>query len=83
MCVMGDDRAWCGVPTKMASVFELLSWRTFFAIHVFISSRQVLSVDEDEDDDADDDDDDDDDDDNEDNDDNDGPVFIYSCVSSA
>ena len=74
MCVMGDDQTWSGVPTKMASVSEPLSWRKFFAIEVFISSRQVLSVDEDEDDD---------DADNDNDDGNDGPVFIYSCVSSA
>ena len=75
MCVMGDDQTWSGVPTKMASVSEPLSWRKFFAIHVFISSRQVLSVDEDDDDD--------DDDDADNDDDNDRSVFIYSCVSSA
>ena len=74
MCVMWDDRTWCGVPTKMAYVLEPLSWRKFSAIEVFISSRQVLSVDEDEDDD---------DADNDNDDGNDGPVFIYSCVSSA
>ena len=39
-----DDRIWCGVPTRIASVFELLSCRKFAFIHAFISSRQVETV---------------------------------------
>ena len=42
MLVIVDDRVWCGVPTRMASVFELLSCRKLAVIHTFISSRQVL-----------------------------------------
>ena len=42
MLVILDDRVWCGVPTRMASVFELLSCRKLAVIHTFISSRQVL-----------------------------------------
>ena len=45
MLVIVDDRVWCGVPTRMASVFEPLSCRKLAAIHTFISSRQVESVD--------------------------------------
>ena len=45
MLVILDDRVWCGVPTRMASVFEPLSCRKLAAIHTFISSRQVESVD--------------------------------------
>lgn len=46
MLVMSDDRTWCGVPTKMASVLELFSCRKFCFIHAFISSRQVVRVDD-------------------------------------
>lgn len=46
MLVMVDDRVWCGVPTRMASVFELLSCRKLSAIQALISSRQVVSMDE-------------------------------------
>ena len=42
--VMVDDRTWCGVPTIMASVLELLSFRKFCFIHACISSRQAVSV---------------------------------------
>ena len=45
MLVIVDDRVWCGVPTRMASVFQPLSCRKLAAIHTFISSRQVESVD--------------------------------------
>ena len=45
MLVIMDDRVWCGVPTRMASVFEPLSFRRLAAIHTFISSRQVEGVD--------------------------------------
>lgn len=38
-----------GVPTKIASVLELLSWRKFSVIH---ASRQELSDDDDDDDDS-------------------------------
>ena len=44
MVVMVDDRTWCGVPTIMASVLELLSFRKFCFIHACISSRQAVSV---------------------------------------
>ncbi len=40
-----DDRVWCGVPMRMALVFEPLSWRKLTVVHAFISSRQVESVD--------------------------------------
>ena len=45
MLVILNDRVWCGVPTRMASVFEPLSCRKLAAIHTFISSRQVEIVD--------------------------------------
>ena len=45
MLVIVDDRVWCRVETRMASVFELLSCRKLPVIHAFFSSRQVESVD--------------------------------------
>ena len=45
MLVIVDDRVSCGVPTRMASVFEPLSCWKLAPIHTFISSRQVESVD--------------------------------------
>lgn len=44
MLVIVDYRVWCGVPTRMASVFELLSCKKLATVHAFISSRQVESV---------------------------------------
>ena len=76
---MGDEWTWWGVPIRMASVLELFSCKKFIFIHAFISSRQVVSVDDGDDDGkaADDGDDD-------------GraaegggSVLMYSCVSSA
>ena len=46
MLVIVDDLTWCGVPMRMASVFELFSCRKLSVIHAFISSRQVVSVDD-------------------------------------
>ena len=48
MLVMDDDLVWWGVPTRMASVLELFSWRKLCSIHTFISSRQVVSCDGDD-----------------------------------
>ena len=45
MLVIVDDRVSCGVPTRMASVFEPLCCRMLAAILNFIASRQVESVD--------------------------------------
>ena len=74
MWVMGDDWTWFGVPTKIASVFELFSCRKFSRIQAFISSMQLLRGDGEGDGD-------------DDGDSDDvcgiGSVFIYSCVSSA
>ena len=52
MLVMEDDWIWCGVPTKIASVLEVFSWRKLCFIHAFISSRQAVSVDGEDDDDG-------------------------------
>lgn len=79
MLVMGDEWTWWGVPIRMASVLELLSCKKFNFIHAFISSRQVVSVDDGDGDDR-----------AADDGDNDGraaegseSVLRYSCVSSA
>lgn len=48
MLIMGDDWVWRGVPTRMALVLELLSWRKLRSIHAFISSRQIVSSDGDD-----------------------------------
>ena len=34
----------CGVPTRKASIFELLSCRKLAVIHYLISSKQLESV---------------------------------------
>ncbi len=47
MLKITDIRTWCGVPTKMTSVFELFKCRTFSLIHAFTSSRQVVNVEDD------------------------------------
>ncbi len=41
MLLMTDVRTWFGVPIRMASVLELLK---FCFIHTFISSRQVVKM---------------------------------------
>ena len=69
----GADWTWFGVPTKIASVLELLICRKLCCIQAFISSMQVLrDVDGNGDGDGDS---------------EDacgiGSVFIYSCVSLA
>ena len=46
MHVMGDELTWCGVPMRMASVLLLFNWRKLSLIHAFISSRQMVIVDE-------------------------------------
>ena len=45
MVVMVDDSTWCGVPTRIASVFELFNCKKLSFIHASISSRQEVSVD--------------------------------------
>lgn len=44
--VMSDVRTRCGVPTRIASVFELFNCWKFCFIHAFISSRQLVRVDD-------------------------------------
>lgn len=50
MLFMDDDLVWWGVPTMMASVLELFYWRKLPPIHTFISTRQLVSRDDDNDD---------------------------------
>ena len=54
MLVKEDDWIWCGVPTKIASVLELFTWRKLCFIHTLIFSRKAVSVDIEDDDDDDD-----------------------------
>ncbi len=42
-----DVWIWCGVPTRMASVFELFNCRKFWLIQASTSSRQVVMVEDD------------------------------------
>lgn len=44
MLLMTDVRTWFGVPIRMASVLELFSCKKFCFIHAFISSRQVVKM---------------------------------------
>ncbi len=44
MLLMTDVRTWFGVPIRMASVLELFSCKKFCFIHAFISSKQVVKM---------------------------------------
>ncbi len=44
MLLMTDVRTWFGVSISMASVLELFSCKKFCFIHAFISSRQVVKM---------------------------------------
>ncbi len=44
MLLMTDVRTWFGVPIRIASVLELFSCKKFCFIHAFISSRQVVKM---------------------------------------
>lgn len=54
MLFMDDDLIWWRVPTMMATILELFYWRKLSPIHIFISTRQLVSRDDDNYDDDDD-----------------------------